>query len=131
MKRLVDLMVGSAVILSAVLAARALAADVNVGAIATLADGGTPNTLAIARRAKYSIQCAVPSCYATGTSTPVSIDCATAAVLPGTNRDTTATQAPYVFDSAAHSYVTARSVALPDAGVPATDCQVFQSTKNP
>ena len=100
-------------------ASRALAYDTRIGAL-TSTDAGTSNSLTISPNVTYTVQCSIPSCYKTGTST-LTADCSTDFLLPLTDTKYTRT-----FDSSSHTKVAAKAV---DAGNPA--CQVYQTTKNP
>lgn len=105
-------------VLTALVGSISWAADTRIGAL-SITDAGTAN-LTIAPLVTYTVQCSIPSCYKTGTST-LTADCTQDYLLPlvGTKYERT-------FDSTSATKLGAKAV---DAGNP--DCQVYQTTKNP
>ncbi len=118
------------VLIGAVVGGSALAADKYVTTMT--GDGGTSAHSFTYTRPQLStaaIQCATPSCYKTGTSTPLAVNCAQDPILPGNNRVNAAfdvLSAPQEIQMGADSYVAVKTV---DGGEPS--CTLYNRTKNP
>lgn len=110
-----------------VLAIPSFASDVYKAAL-TSSDAGSTNTGDIgALNRKATLQCAIPACYRTGTSTPLAANCATDYVLPINGYTAVAGQPPKFersFDMGGDRYVVARAT---DGGNP--DCLLFLNTQ--
>lgn len=93
----------------------------------TSTDAGSTNTGALTKQREYAIQCDIPCCYKTGTSTPLSADCTKDFVVAGQSPSVPGSAQPgRDFDSASDSYVVARAV---DGGNP--NARVLLRTRTP
>lgn len=109
------------------LALPSFASDVYKAAL-TSTDAGSTNTGDIgALNRKATLQCAIPACYRTGSSSTLAADCTTDYRLPLVGYTAVAGQPPKFersFDMGGHRYVVARAT---DGGNP--DCLLFLNTE--